>query len=148
MLQRVRTIADFQFGAGSGTGVFPDSCCFTLSRSGRIRQITDGGVRIATIRAADGRLTLGIEGAVRLHNVLAPPQYRIGASMEVASFIREGKTLFARHVTDADPAIRPGDEVLVVAGQDELLACGVALLSGPDILDFKYGPAVTVRHGR
>ena len=62
-LRRVQAIADYQFGSLVGTGLFPEGCDFLLSTTGRIRQILYGGVRLATIRASDGRLTLGMEGA-------------------------------------------------------------------------------------
>jgi uncharacterized protein with predicted RNA binding PUA domain len=67
---------------------------------------------------------------------------------EVAEFISQGKNTFAKHVTAADPAIRAGDEVMVVISDDTLLATGSAVLSGPEMLIFKYGVAVKVRQGR
>ena len=66
----------------------------------------------------------------------------------VLAFIREGKNTFAKHVIAADPAIRAGDEVLVVTGADDLLATGSAVLSGGEMLIFNYGVAVKVRQGR
>ncbi len=147
-VQRVRVIADFQFGKGAGEGLFPDGCTFLYSRTGRIRQILYRGVRLATLRASDGRLTLGMAGAVRLHETLPPPAYRVGILPEVAEFIRMGKNTFSKHVVSADPAIRSGDEVLVVTGDDELLATGMAVLTGHEMLVFNYGVAVRVRQGR
>jgi Prefoldin, molecular chaperone implicated in de novo protein folding, alpha subunit len=104
-------------------------------------------VRLATLRAQDGRLTLSIEGARRLHATLPFPAYRVTIQGDVAEFPRRGKNVFARHVTGADPAIRSGDEVLVVCGEDDLLATGAAVLSGNEMLHFKYGVAVKVRQG-
>jgi uncharacterized protein with predicted RNA binding PUA domain len=148
LLSRVRVIADYQFGKGAGEVLFPGSCEFTLSRTGRIRQILDGGVRIATIRAEDGRLTLGEEGATRLHSTLRVPDYRVIIQDDVIEFVRQGKNAFSRHVTGADPGIRADDEVLVVSAGDELVASGTAMLSGKEMLVFNYGVAVKVRHGR
>ncbi len=146
-LRRVRTIADYQFGRGAGSGLFPDDCTFTRSTTGRIRQIQREGVRLATIRAQDGRLTLSIEGARRLHRTLPFPAYRVTIQADVAEFPRKGKNVFARHVTAADREIHSGDEVLVVTGDDDLLATGAAVLSGDEMLHFKYGVAVKVRQG-
>ncbi|NTW92675.1 MAG: hypothetical protein HGA40_04455, partial [Methanoregulaceae archaeon] len=67
---------------------------------------------------------------------------------EVAEFIGQGKNVFARHVVTADPAIRAGDEVVIVNPSDELLATGEAVLSGREMLVFNYGAAVKVRQGR
>jgi conserved protein with predicted RNA binding PUA domain len=147
MLRQVRVIADFQFGRGAGNAIFPDDCDFILSRTGRIRQITLSGKRLATVRAADGRLTLGIEGAERFRAGLHPPAYRVVVTGEVAEVIGQGKNVFARHVVTADPAIRAGDEVVVVNPSDVLLATGEAVLSGREMQVFNYGAAVKVRQG-
>jgi uncharacterized protein with predicted RNA binding PUA domain len=148
MLARVRTIADYQFGRGSGIGLFPEGCEFQLSQTGRVRQILISGERIATVRAQDGRLTLSYAGARRLREAIPPPGYRVSIDPSVSEFIVKGKTAFAKHVIAADPGIRAGDEVLVVMGDDELLATGIALLGGAEMLSFNYGPAVKVRQGR
>jgi uncharacterized protein with predicted RNA binding PUA domain len=147
LVRRVQTIADYQFGGLVGTGLFPDGCEFILSTTGRIRQILFEGRRLATVRAQDGRLTLGIEGARRLHAILPAPHYRVVIRDDVAEFVSGGKNTFAKHVIAVDPAIRAGDEVLVVAGGDQLVACGVAILSGDEMLAFNYGGAVKVRQG-
>ena len=148
MVRRVQAIADYQFGRGTGVKIFPEGCEFTHSRTGRIRQVLHEGMRLATVRAEDGRLTLGIEGASRLKEALAAPGYRVRIDPSVAEFARSGKNAFARHVTAADPAIRAGDEVLVVGEDDELLATGSAMMSGEEMLAFNYGVAVKVRQGR
>jgi len=104
--------------------------------------------RLATVRAQDGRLTLGIAGGARLLKKLAPPAYRVAVQEDVAPFIADGKNAMAKHVVAADAGIRAGDEVLVVTGDDMLLATGAALLSGREMLAFNYGVAVKVRQGR
>jgi conserved protein with predicted RNA binding PUA domain len=147
LVRRVQTIADYQFGSLAGTVLFPDGCEFTLSTTGRIRQILFEGKRLATVRAWDGRLTLGIEGARRLHAILPAPDYRVIIRDDVAEFVAQGKNAFAKHVISADPRIRAGDEVLVVTADDRLIACGTALLSGEEMLAFNYGGAVKVRQG-
>jgi len=147
LVRRVQTIADYQFGGLAGTALFPDGCEFILSTTGRIRQILFEGKRLATVRAHDGRLTLGIEGARRLHAILPAPGYRVVIRDDVAEFVAQGKNTFAKHVVSADPRIRAGDEVLVVSGDDRLVACGTAMLSGEEMLAFNYGGAVKVRQG-
>ncbi|MCG7854299.1 MAG: pseudouridine synthase [Methanoregulaceae archaeon] len=148
MRTQVQVIADFQFGRGAGAALFSKDCEFILSRTGRIRQVTLGGKRLVTVRAMDGNLTLGIDGALRLLAALPPPAYRVVVLDEVAEFICQGKNTFAKHVIAADPDIRAGDEVMVVTNDDELLATGSAVLSGREMLLFNYGVAVKVRQGR
>jgi uncharacterized protein with predicted RNA binding PUA domain len=148
MRAQVQVIADFQFGRGAGAALFPEDCEFVLSRTGRIRQVTLGGGRLVTVRAMDGKFTLGIDGALRLIAALPPPAYRVVVLDEVAEFIRQGKNTFAKHVIATDPEIRAGDEVMVVTNDDDLLATGSAMLSGREMLLFNYGVAVKVRQGR
>jgi conserved protein with predicted RNA binding PUA domain len=146
-LRRVQVIADYQFGGGTGPSLFPEGCTFIHSTTGRIRQVLYEGTRLATVRASDGRLTLGIEGAKRLQAVLPAPGYRVVIRDDVAAFVAQGKNAFAKHVIAADPGIRAGDDVMVVAGDDRLIACGGASVSGPEMLAFNYGVAVKVRQG-
>ncbi|WP_245618896.1 PUA domain-containing protein [Methanogenium cariaci] len=76
------------------------------------------------------------------------PVYRVAVTEEVAEFMMKGKNAMAKHVTAADPGIMAGDEVLVVTGDDQLIATGNALLSGDEMMAFNYGGAVQVRSGR
>jgi uncharacterized protein with predicted RNA binding PUA domain len=147
LLRRVQVIADFQFGGNVGPSLFPEGCTFIHSTTGRVRQVLWQGTRLATVRASDGRLTLGIEGARRLMAALPAPGYRVTIRDDVAEFVAKGKNAFAKHITAADPQIRAGDDVLVVAGDDRLVACGAAAVSGPEMLAFNYGVAVKVRQG-
>jgi conserved protein with predicted RNA binding PUA domain len=147
LLTRARTIADFQFGRGTGAALFPEGCGFALSRTGRLRQVLFRGERLATLRAQDGRFTLSIQGARRLKDALPAPASRVTIAGDVASFAAAGKNVFAKHVVAADHGIHAGDEVLVVDAGDRLLATGTALLSGTEMLAFNYGGAVSVRQG-
>ena len=146
-LNRVRIIADYQFGRGAGDAIFPDNVEFQMSTTGRVRQILIGEKRIATVRAQDGMLTLGIEGAKRLHVFLAFPHNRVVVNSDAAPFVAKGKNAFAKHVVDADPDIRAGEEVLVVDEKDSLLATGKAVLCALEMTAFKKGVAVEVRNG-
>lgn len=102
MLSRVRTIANLQFGRGIGNQLFPDSCRFITSRRGGVRQVLLDGKRLATLRAHDGRLTLGLAGGRRLHAALPGFFGRVVLREDVTSFIAAGKNLFSRHVVQAD----------------------------------------------
>jgi len=131
-----------------GAALFPDEVGFTRSTTGRVRNIMLGNERLATVRAQDGRLTLGPAGARRLHAVLSPPSYRVVILDEVEEFVAAGKNAMARHVVQADGQIRAGDEVLIVASGDRFVATGTAILSGDEMTACMYGVAVNVRSGR
>jgi uncharacterized protein with predicted RNA binding PUA domain len=145
--RRVRIIADFQFGKGTGNILFPDSVEFTLSRTRRISQIIENRERVSTLRSSDGLLTLSIEGAKRLHRFLRYPGMRVVMNEESSEFIKKGGTAFCKHVIDADPEIRAYDELIVVDEKDRLLATGKAMLSGDEMKIFEHGVAVKVRYG-
>ena len=146
-LKIVRIIADYQFGKGAGKALFPETCRFVFSSTGRIRQIFDGDVRIATMKADSGWFTLSIEGAKRLHRAFKYPKLRVVVVDDVSDFIAMGKSVFAKHVIDVDRKIRANDEVLVVNTKDELLATGKAILSAFEMLEMERGVAVKVRQG-
>ena len=147
-LPELRTVGDYQFGRGAGAALFPpdDRPEVERSRSGRPRQVAAQDGRIATF-LTDGRLSLGVEGGRRIHDACDPPTYRVVVGEESEPFVRDGKNAFAKFVIDVDPVVRPGDEVLVVNGDDELLGVGRAELSARAMADFESGMAVLVREG-
>jgi uncharacterized protein with predicted RNA binding PUA domain len=146
-LRRVRTIADYQFGRGAGEVLFPENVRFQFSTTKRVRQILHENKRIATVRAQDGMLTLGITGAKILHEFIKYPGQRVVVNSDSAPFVAKGKNAFAKHVVAADTDIRAGQEVLVVDENDRMLATGKAVLSANEMIAFKKGMAVEVRHG-
>ena len=147
-LSTLRTIADYQFGAGAGEALFPpaESLQVTRTSSGRPRQVHADAGRIVSF-GTDGRFTLGLEGGRRLAEALDHPAYRVVVDDESEPFVREEKNVFAKFVLEAGPEIRPGDEVLVVHERGELLAVGRAELAAAAIADFETGMAVNVREG-
>jgi len=144
MLTRV---ADYQWGAGAGGALFDaGDLDVTHTSSGRPRQVKSDAGRLVTY-ATDGRFTLGLAGGKRLNDALSDGRYRVVVGDESEPFVREGRNAFAKFVSDADPAIRPGDEVLLTHERGDVLAVGRAELSGQGMLDFETGVAVFVRDG-
>lgn len=144
----LRVVADYQFGAGAGAALFPPDEDRTMSRStgGRPRQVHAAGRRLVSF-GTDGRFTLGVGGGERLRDALDYPAYRVVVGEESEPHVRDGANAFAKFVREADPQIRPRDEVLVVNGRDQLLGVGTAALAGDAMLDFGTGMAVDVREG-
>lgn len=91
-------------------------------------------------------IVLTIEGGQRLHQLLPFPKRRVVVNQEVAQFIAEGRSVFAKHVTSVDSELRAGDEIIIVDEQDQLLAVGKAHLSPQEMLDLNRGIAVKTRH--
>ncbi len=145
---RLRTIADYQFGAGAGVALFPtgEALAVRRSRTGRPQQVFADGERLVSY-GTDGRFTLGIAGGERLRAALAAPQARVVVGAESDPFVREGKNAFAKFVREVDPAIRPGDAVCIVGPDDSLYGVGQAKLSAGAMADFETGVAVETREG-
>ncbi len=142
----VMAVAEYQFGEGAGEA-FKDAFVELSRKTGMPRQVKVQDKRLATFRAEDGLLTLGIEGAKRLHRILPFPRMRVVVNEDAEPFSRRGKNVFAKFVLDADSGIRPYDEVLIVNERDELLATGQTLLNGEELKVFQSGLAVKVRRG-
>lgn len=147
-VKKIKYIADYQFGPGSGKALFDGDIQIVKSKkTGKIRHVYEDDILIATLRARDGVFVLGMEGARRLHAHLRYPQNRVVVNEEAEPFAREGKSIFAKFIIDCDMNIRASDEVLVVNQNDELLAFGKSVLCAGEIVDFSIGQAVKTRKG-
>lgn len=145
---KIEYIADYQFGSGSGRALFSgDTDIVKSKKTGKIRHIYDGDVLIASLRARDGVLVLGMEGARRLHSHLSYPINRVVVNRDAEPFAREGKSIFAKFIIDCDMNIRASEEVLVVNQDDELLAFGKSILNAEEFTSFNTGQAVKTRKG-
>lgn len=116
-------------------------------RTGRARYVYLDGTLVGSIRASDGRFIPTIEGARFLLRLIPPPKLRVVVGEDAKIFVAKGRTLFCKHVVNADAEIRAGDEVFVVDLDDELVAVGRAVLSGEEICQKKVGRAVKIRRG-
>ena len=147
-LHRIRSIADYQFGRGVGTGLFPSKVRIVYSkRTKKIRHIYVGEESLATLRPTTGLFVLTLIGAKRLMREVNPPRLWVRIQEDVEPFVAKGRTVFAKHVTDADPEIRPQEEVIIIDRKNQVLAVGRALLSGKEMKSFSKGAAVQVRRG-
>ncbi len=144
----LRVAADYQFGRGVGETLFPPGADLTIeyTTGGRPRQVHATAGRLVTY-AVDGRFTLGLEGGRRLLAAREAPANRVTVGEESDPFVRDGKNAFAKFVRRVDPAVRPGDEVVVVTEDDTLLGVGRAELWAAAMNDFDSGMAVKVRAG-
>jgi uncharacterized protein with predicted RNA binding PUA domain len=145
-VEALETVADYQFGSGAGAALFAGEVVVQRTSSGRPQQILADGDRVVSY-GIDGRFTLGVAGGRRLRATLSPPAARVVVGDDSEPFVREGRNAFAKFVREVDPAVRPGDEVLVEHYDGALLAVGRAELSADAMADFETGVAVKVRNG-
>ncbi len=148
-INRVRAIADYQFGTRIGEALFPDNVSFECSkRTGKIRFVFNNDTLISALRPTDGLLTLTIAGAETLVKSSSPLGFTVIIQDDVAEVIVQGKNVMAKHVVEAHNGIKPMDEVIVLNLKKEVLAVGRALLTGEEMKIFQTGVAVKTRRGR
>jgi conserved protein with predicted RNA binding PUA domain len=147
-LERIRSIADYQFGQGAGRALFPKNVEIEYSHTtGRIRYINLNHERMATLRPTDGLLSLSVVAARIFRKALPKAHCYVVVRQDVAKFVAEGGDVFAAHVVKADPEIRAKEEVIVLNETGEVISVGRAFLARAEMLAFKTGVAVKVRHG-
>jgi len=147
-LLKIRSIADYQLGKDTGKALFPDKVNIVLSiNTGRIRHIYLDQDLLATLRPTDGMFSLTLAGAKRLIKGAKSPRLWVKVQKDIESFIAQGKSVFAKHVVDADEEIRPQEEVIIIGENNRVLAVGKAVLTGKEMKAFKHGVAVKVRRG-
>ena len=133
----VKAIADYQFGPDAGDALFADVDLTTTSRYPKL-QVRDGDVQLATMVPQYGVLALTLAGARAWVDSDAPTK-----RVEIDAFVPSGSVL-APGVVDADPAIRPGDEVVVEGPR--AFAVGRATAHGRAMVESTRGVVVDVRH--
>jgi len=143
-LDKVRLVADYQFGKGAGEVLFPEEVEFKLSSTGRVSQVFLGGDRLATLKT-DGRFTLSDDAGESLHRATEPPRMRVEFGEESVPYLNDGRNGFAKFVRRVDDRIRARDEVLVTGPEDDFVTTGRAELCPVEMRDFETGVAVFVR---
>ena len=147
-LTRIRSTADYQFGKGIGAKLFPENVEIEYSKAtGRIRYVYLNGERLATLRPTNGLLSLSITAAQTIAENRDSAKCFVTIQNDVSKYIKDGGDVFATHVVAVDEQIRPKDEVIILDENQHVLAVGRAVLSADEMLAFKTGVAVKVRHG-
>nr|MDO8080619.1 pseudouridine synthase [Candidatus Freyarchaeota archaeon] len=145
-LRKLRCIADYQFFPGIGDKLFSREVTISHSpKTGKIRFIYLNDDLVATVRANDGKIALHLKGAEIILQNTKKPELRVIILKEIVPFIIQGRSVFAKHIIEVDPNIRPGDEVIVVDPDDNLIAVGKAILSEKEMRAFQAGAAVKIR---
>jgi 7-cyano-7-deazaguanine tRNA-ribosyltransferase len=148
-LQKIRSIADFQFGFGAGKALFSKNIKIQYSKkTGRIRHVYSDDLLYANYRPNDALFTLTIAGATQLVAELPNLSYKVTVLDDVVDVISGGKNLMARHVVDAGENIRSGDEVIVVDERNIVIAVGKAVLTREEMISYTRGVAVKTRRGK
>ena len=138
----IRSILDRDYGEGTGQAVLPEGHIVILSKApalDRMDEVIVDGAVVASLRYDMGsgwKFVSRMQGAYKGYVVCDP-----GA----VPFVRESKNLMAPGVVDADPDIKPGDEILIVTAEREVVATGMARMTGPEMVAADKGVAVKTR---
>jgi predicted RNA-binding protein (TIGR00451 family) len=147
-LNKIRSVANYQFGKNVGAVLFPEDVKIKYStKTGRVRLIFEGNELLATLRPTNGLIALTLVGAKKLRDLTNSPQFRVVVDGDAEPFVAQGLNVPAGHIINASKEILPNDEVIVTDKNDKVLAVGKALLTGKEMLAFKRGIAVKVRKG-
>ncbi|MFX1482730.1 MAG: DUF5591 domain-containing protein [Promethearchaeota archaeon] len=134
----VSATADFQFGTGAGARLVPENAKLK-GKSYRLILCKVDDEQVCSFVAESGNLSLTLEGGRRL-----APLGRYWVRLDVSSV--KGGSIFAVGVREADEAIRPGDEVIVINSNNEVIGVGRSEMSGREMCELGWGRAVTLRH--
>jgi 7-cyano-7-deazaguanine tRNA-ribosyltransferase len=145
-LLRISAVCNIQFGIGSSSALLNgDIKIIKSEKTGKIRNVYCDRKHILSMRASDGLFTLKLEGGRILHKKSKKPKLRVVVDKEAASFVKQGKSVFAKFVKECDSELRPFDECIVVDEKDNFLAVGRCILNRLEMLSFNQGMAVKIR---
>lgn len=130
----MKAVSDYQFGKGSGEILVPEGS--TVKGPFPKHQIFVGKKQLITLIPQYGTLAITIEGAKAL---VGQGRYIV----KIDDFVPRG-SLLAPGVIDADPLIRPNDEVIITG--ERAIAVGRANMNGDEMRRSSRGVAVDLRH--
>ena len=137
---------------------------FVMSNTGRVRNVVDSkGSHLFSQRLAEGGLSLTVAGAkeLRFNRSLplpdtVPENYSektgcgpayVVVDKDAEPFIRMGRNVMHGFTLACDSWIRPGEGVLIVNSEGELLGFGTSQTTCQELKHFSKGIAVKVRQG-
>jgi len=135
-LDVLRATMDYQFGCGTGNMLVRDDAVVRAPYPKF--QLFTGKQQLATLIPQYGTIALTVEGGLRLRD---QPYYKV----RIGDFTPHSSIL-APGVIDADPQIRPNDEVIVEG--EKFFGVGRALMSGWEMKECGKGVAVELRHSK
>ncbi len=144
-LEKIKGIMEYQFGKNA-SDVIKKVRIKKSRKTKRIRWIYENKDMIASVRASDHFIIPKKTLAERLMKKFAYPKLRVVVKdEEVVKFIKDGKSVFAKFVSEIDKDLRAGDECFVVDKDDNLIRIGTLVLAPREVRDFKRGVAVRIR---
>lgn len=143
-IDRLRGIADYQFGYPAGDLLIPEDAVVGVSPgTRRIREVYGEEGLLAVIRAHDYLFSLSVNGALRL---LKLPEPRLRAWIATTGARELRKSIPCWMVKRLDPELLAGDEVIVLNENGLLIGVGRLRLAPEEILEKEcWGEAIRIR---
>ncbi|HET7148979.1 MAG TPA: PUA domain-containing protein [Candidatus Nitrosopolaris sp.] len=120
---------------------------FEYSRStGRIKNFSVKNQLVVTLRT-DGGLALTIFGATQFLRNQGFRENCVIPTEEALPFVRQGRSLFCKHVRWCGSNVKVGSDVAIVDGVGTVVAVGRALIGCNHMRNYQKGIAVKIREG-
>ena len=137
-LKAIKALLSYQFDEKVAKSFIAQPLMIEV-RNRKIRYIYLEGKRIMTLRPTDFCFTISIDAGKIILGSSEPPKYRV----EVREDVEYRGDIMGIDVISSDPAIRPGDEVVIVGEGDKILGVGKAKV--PGFMMNSMGPGEVVR---
>ncbi len=141
--RQVVRLLEWAYGPAVADSLAPELSVERSRRTGRLRRLRHRDA-IAFVFGNDARPRPTLIGGALLNARLPPGRGRVVVAPDAAPFVREGRSLFAKFVEGADPALAPGASALLVGRDGMLIAVGRLLLAPAEMLRFRRGVAAWV----
>jgi len=139
-LRMLRARLAWQFGGRVAAALLRGEVEVEYGARRRIRYVYLNGVLILTLRPGDGLFSVTRAAGEIIRESVEPPRFRVkvrGGDLKGSVFVRDVEWM--------DPALRPGDEAIVVGGGDELLGVGRVRLPPTMINGLSRGEVVRLK---
>jgi archaeosine-15-forming tRNA-guanine transglycosylase len=149
-LRKLHAISDYQFGPEITNILFKNDDDIQILRSkntNKIKYVHLNGELLLSLKPTTGLFTLSFLAARHIIEGTTYPRLRAEVLTEISEFIRKGRNVFCKHVTNIDEGLRPMDEVIVVNQEGEILAIGRVNIPIAYVKTFNRGVGIDVRKG-
>lgn len=135
-MNKINNLVDYQFGKNFHQEFLTEN--YFLKEIRKQRYLFVNKQKYASIDSSTGLLQLELLAAEKM----IKKEKNI---VKFADLSFQGSSLYCAGISYADEDILPGDEIILVNKNDELLGVGRANLSGIDMVAYEKGLAVTIR---
>lgn len=149
-IERIRALIDSQFGAGTGDAVIPKERIVLLNKAPDIDRtdevIVDGEV-VGAVRfsiSSGERFLLRPKSASAIAPVVKRGWVRVD-SVAADAVRRKNASTLAVGVTECDPTIQRGQEIIVLDEAGNPVSVGTSKMSASEMMEHRRGTAVKTR---